>query len=136
MGLNMNKNFGAARRLTLTAALLAVASSSVLAVGILPGAFKIVDNGKVVRKKAKGMTVAKIVNTGPDTIVASSKGTLKTHTITLGPGEKYGLLLPPGGKNVKLVDGNFDNGTGAKGYVFWAKKLPNAAGWGGGTGQQ
>ena len=135
MGLITRSKRGA-RRLTLAAALLLVAGSVTVAATVLPGAYKIVDGGKAVRKKPTGMKVARVINDGPDNIQLSSKGTALTETVTVLAGEKYALKLPKGAKNVKLVDGTFDNGMGAKGYVFWSKQLPTTGGWGGTGGGQ
>jgi len=112
------------------------ASSTAFAFGWFPGSWKFADNGHAVRKPPVGMDVAIVQNNGPDTIEVSSKGALETVSGPLLPGQKGAIQIPPGGKNVKLKDGLFDNGKGAKGSLIWVKKLPKTGViGGGGTGQ-
>lgn len=112
----------------LAAALLVVGSSAALAFGVFPGSWKVIDSGKAVRKRPVGMLVAIVRNNGADTVTVSSKGTLKTVSGNILAGEKGTVILPKGAKNVKILDGNFANGKGAKGFVFWAKKQPKTGG--------
>jgi len=118
----------------LAAALLVLGSSTALAFGVFPGSWKVVDGGKAVRKRPSGMLVAIVQNNGADTVTVSSKGALLTVKGDILPGAKASVLLPKGAKNVKLLDGAFANGKGAKGFVFWAKKLPKTGGVIGGGG--
>lgn len=122
------------RRLGLAAALLIVASSAGMAFGVFPGAWKVKDNGKAVRKRPGSMPVAIIKNQGPEDIVVSSKGSNVTITGEIVAGAKLSVILPPGAKNVKLVDANFNTGKGAKGSLIWAKQLPNLGPFIGGGG--
>ena len=134
--MSMRIQSSAAKRIAMTLALLVGGSSAALAFGVFPGSWKIIDSGKAVRKPPSGMKVAVVNNNGPDTIRISSKGTNQTPMETLNPGEKIAFLMPLGAKNVKIVDSNPANGTGAKGLLFWAKKLPKTGEVGGATGQQ
>jgi hypothetical protein len=98
-------------------------SAVALAVGPIPGKWKVSDGGQVTQKPPSitNTNAAFIQNNGIDQVLVSSTGTSVTETLVLQPdGVVVQFAMPEGAKKVVISDVH-TNGAGASGTLIWGE---------------
>jgi len=115
------------QKLAATLGLLGLGGALALA-GPTPGQWSVPDGGKQIASRPEGMNFAIITNSGPESILVTSKGLSTTTSLAIQPdGAPHTFAVPANSKNCVLRDEVSGTGAGAKGILIWAKVAQNPA---------